>query len=320
MGRIKILQVDGGGIKGIIPASVIEQIEKVTGRPSYKTFDMITGTSTGSIIGGMLANGVPGKVLLDLYVRQGKDLFKKIPWYRRWFGIAGPKYDRRSLLGIIEKQIKIHGAGETLGDCKTDFISTTFNGVSGRTHYQMSWKDRHKKLDTAQVISWSALSAVHFFGPICVPDYPYSVNYQLSQPERVTGAVFYDGGQGRNNCTLLECITTALKRGWLDDNDVEILSLGCGNKRLFKPYKSAKGRMKVGRLADYINQSRDEAIHDQLHKAAAMEKAIPNLHIHRMDVVLPDKLDSLDALKGIPEFVRYGNSLRGKIPAVFLEK
>jgi patatin-like phospholipase/acyl hydrolase len=47
---IKILSIDGGGIRGIIPAMVLAKIERQTGRPACELFDLIAGTSTGGII------------------------------------------------------------------------------------------------------------------------------------------------------------------------------------------------------------------------------------------------------------------------------
>src|ERR1700733_16299542 len=47
---VKILSIDGGGIRGIIPALVLAEIEKRTGRPIACLFDLIAGTSTGGIL------------------------------------------------------------------------------------------------------------------------------------------------------------------------------------------------------------------------------------------------------------------------------
>jgi hypothetical protein len=46
----RILSIDGGGIRGIIPALILAQIEKQTEKPIYKLFDVIAGTSTGAIL------------------------------------------------------------------------------------------------------------------------------------------------------------------------------------------------------------------------------------------------------------------------------
>ena len=58
-----VLSIDGGGIRGIIPCTVLAEIEKRTGKPVAELFDLIAGTSTGGILAGGLAmadeNGKP---------------------------------------------------------------------------------------------------------------------------------------------------------------------------------------------------------------------------------------------------------------------
>ena len=59
----KVLAVDGGGIRGIIPALVLAEIEARTNRPASDLFDLIAGTSTGGIIAlGLVKPGADGKV------------------------------------------------------------------------------------------------------------------------------------------------------------------------------------------------------------------------------------------------------------------
>ena len=57
----RVLSIDGGGIRGIIPAMVIAHIEKRMGKPAYELFDLMVGTSTGGILALGLAHPGPGK-------------------------------------------------------------------------------------------------------------------------------------------------------------------------------------------------------------------------------------------------------------------
>lgn len=87
--RYKILSIDGGGIRGIIPAMVLAAIENETGKPISKLFDLIGGTSTGGILGLGLTKPKPGTAepeysandLLDLYIHQGPEIFRRNPYY-----------------------------------------------------------------------------------------------------------------------------------------------------------------------------------------------------------------------------------------------
>ena len=57
---IKVLAIDGGGARGIIPAMVLAKIEAEVGQPIHQLFDVIAGTSTGSLISAMLTVPPPG--------------------------------------------------------------------------------------------------------------------------------------------------------------------------------------------------------------------------------------------------------------------
>ena len=51
---VSILSIDGGGIRGIIPATFLIEFEKRTGKPICELFDLIAGTSTGGILAAAL--------------------------------------------------------------------------------------------------------------------------------------------------------------------------------------------------------------------------------------------------------------------------
>ena len=47
---MRVLSIDGGGIRGLIPALVLAEIERRSGRRVFELFDLIAGTSTGGIL------------------------------------------------------------------------------------------------------------------------------------------------------------------------------------------------------------------------------------------------------------------------------
>ena len=65
--RFRILSLDGGGAKGFYTLGVLQEVEAMLARPLCKSFDLIFGTSTGSIIGAMLALGHNVTEILKLY-------------------------------------------------------------------------------------------------------------------------------------------------------------------------------------------------------------------------------------------------------------
>ena len=71
-----MLCIDGGGIKGVFPASFLSTIEEAVGRPVADYFDLIVGTSTGGIIALGLGLGLGAGDLLRFYEQRGAAIFK----------------------------------------------------------------------------------------------------------------------------------------------------------------------------------------------------------------------------------------------------
>ncbi|BAT52159.1 patatin-like protein [Nostoc sp. NIES-3756] len=75
----KILSLDGGGIRGIITASILEEVERQIqqhhGKSLHEYFDLIAGTSTGSILTAGISTKKNSSELIKLYKEQGKTIF-----------------------------------------------------------------------------------------------------------------------------------------------------------------------------------------------------------------------------------------------------
>ncbi|KAM9375937.1 calcium-independent phospholipase A2-gamma-like isoform 2-T2 [Pholidichthys leucotaenia] len=75
---IRILSIDGGGLRGILALQTLQKLEAVTGKPIYKLFDYICGVSTGAVLGFMLGVfQIPVKECDELYRKLGSDVFKQ---------------------------------------------------------------------------------------------------------------------------------------------------------------------------------------------------------------------------------------------------
>ena len=103
----RVLTIDGGGIRGILPAALLTALEARNGVPVARAYDLLAGTSTGGIIATGLACHVPAAELLALYQNHGPAIFDEslVDKVEGGFGAFGAKYHPAPL----ESQLTILG-------------------------------------------------------------------------------------------------------------------------------------------------------------------------------------------------------------------
>jgi len=111
----RILSLDGGGIRGILTLEYLSAIENMlkqrSGRQDFvlsEYFDLIGGTSTGSIIAAGLACGMSVDQLKRLYRELGNSIFVNKFWKK---GILTPKFASEPVQEALDAQL---GAETTL--------------------------------------------------------------------------------------------------------------------------------------------------------------------------------------------------------------
>lgn len=297
----KILQIDGGGIKGVLPATILAALENDIGKPCHQIFDLITGSSTGAIIGGCLAAGVPAEQIRGIYVEHGKELFTPQPLVRRIFG--SPKYDRTPFMGALVQYI-----GERrMNECKTKLMVTAYGLCANRTHFIKSWDDGDVGLKIVDAVTWSALSAAYYFGKIPAPNYQWGYMSPDGNWNVCSGEIFQDGGQGIFNNTLTFALTEMMANTLSKDQSEQYLicSLGCGDSVDIDAYGHEQHMSKWGQVVDYSirNQARRESTIQQVMSADYIMKNNPHkLLFCRFNSILPSAADELDAITYVPLF------------------
>ncbi|MGI2903131.1 patatin-like phospholipase family protein [Tolypothrix sp. VBCCA 56010] len=78
----RILSLDGGGIRGLITAVWLHRLEQELGAPIRDHFNLIAGTSTGSILACGISLGKPASELIKIYKERGKEIFPHSPFSR----------------------------------------------------------------------------------------------------------------------------------------------------------------------------------------------------------------------------------------------
>lgn len=228
------MSVDGGGIRGIIPAMVLAEIEKRTGRSISSLFHLMAGTSTGGVIVlGLTKPNGKGKPqysaaeLAGLYEEKGKVIFSRSCWYRftslgRW---ADDKYP---VQGILETFQEYFGTSR-LKDALNDVLLTAYeielrcpfffrsSRAKNNPYYDFSMKDA----------AMATSAAPTYFEP-CKIKIENSTDYYA----------LIDGGVYANNpamCAYVEAHWTQP-----DSGDHLLVSIGTGEQKLPLPYDKVK--------------------------------------------------------------------------------
>jgi uncharacterized protein len=119
MSRFRILSFDGGGIRGIVSATIVLRLESA--HPGFlSSVDMFAGTSTGAILACGLAAGLSPEALVNLYATCGKKVFRKNRGHL--FGLTGSKYVNSGLADMLSTVFGV----KTLADLGKKVIVPTF--------------------------------------------------------------------------------------------------------------------------------------------------------------------------------------------------
>ena len=139
--EFRILSVDGGGIRGIIPAYWACEIEKRAHKPISHLFNMLAGTSTGGIVAAGLsfpkADGVTPKFaayeLLDVYRHRGNKIFPATSWLQEKIDIVksifGSRYQDTGRKGLFQELVGKDSLDQVakISSALTELVITTAN-------------------------------------------------------------------------------------------------------------------------------------------------------------------------------------------------
>ncbi len=219
----RILSIDGGGIRGILPAAVLTELEDryLGGAPIGSYFDLITGTSTGGILALGLATGHRARDLLDLYVQHGEEVFPPLRWDFLKLR-AGLRWVRALRHYFYDPAPLQHHLTTVFGDtivgdatsrlCVPSFDDFTEVNVFKTPHhpdYRMDWQER------LVTVAMATAAAPSYF-----PMY------------RDRGRVFADGGVWANDPVMIGLVD-ALACNQIERRQVHILSLGTGDSTMY---------------------------------------------------------------------------------------
>lgn len=206
----RILSLDGGGAKGFYTLGILREIEALLPRPIHETFDLIFGTSTGSIIAALLAIGLSIDEIHELYKEHVPPIMQAS--------------------GKAAKSEKLHETGAAVfGDAGFESVLTGLGVVSTKWQLETPMIFKSKQTQAhgrrATFVPGFGCKLADAVEASCSA-YPF---FEIKTLETASGDVveLFDGGYCANNPALYALADATIALGNAPEN-CRLLSLGCG--------------------------------------------------------------------------------------------
>lgn len=258
---MRVLAIDGGGIRGLIPALVLAEIERRSRRPIAGLFDLVAGTSTGAVLACALTrpNPMTAAQAAALYEREGPQVFDRslVKTITSLGGLIDERYDARGLVASLRR----HLGDIRLAQATTRLAITTYD-LQARQALVLRTDDDMSMVDAAHASS----AAPTYFEPV-----------------RVGARTLIDGGVFAINPAALAYAEAA--------GEIEVLaSLGTGQHTRPLPFDEVKdwGQLEWARpILDVVFDGSADAVDGQL-AALVSDRYI------RLQTRLDEASDALD--------------------------
>ena len=224
----RVLSIDGGGIRGIIPALVIAHLEQKTDQPASELFDLIVGTSTGGMLAlGLALQGEEGapqfnaKQMVKLYGVHGGEIFEQSLWrkLRSVGGVLEEAYSHEALERILNQYF----GARTLADCSVATLVTSYDIQNRRTVFFKSWHEDHGAILCSEAARATSAAPTYFE--------PTTLAWAEERATLVDGGIFM-------NSPSVSAYAEARKL--FPDEPIALLSLGTGELTRAIPYEAAR--------------------------------------------------------------------------------
>jgi patatin-like phospholipase/acyl hydrolase len=233
---IRILSIDGGGIRGVVPLKFLKYIEEQTGKPIADSFGIIAGTSTGGIIAlGLCVPDTHGRPkykvedLRKIYKSDNGYIFSN-PWWanvplvgplaKKGHDLVWAKYSKDGLESTLQRYFqKENGEKFRLSEALKTVLVPAFNMEESDLHLFDSDEARKNSAQNFYMtdVAYSTAAAPTYFPPSKIRNCSETEKYKL-----------IDGGVIANNPSLLALVKANDLFG--TRNNFFILSLGTGQK------------------------------------------------------------------------------------------
>lgn len=254
----KILSIDGGGIRGIIPGQILvaleDKLQKRTNDPKARIanyFDFFAGTSTGGILTCILlcpsftepgAARFSAKEAVDLYIQNGAKIFEAGFWHKliSLNGVAHEKYEAKGIERCLSEYFGELKLSELLKPC----IITAYDIENRETKFfaQHDFKLKGEQADfLVKDVCRATSAAPTYFAP------------ELIQSLSGVSYACVDGGVFANNPGLCAYSEVRNAKGNPTASDMFLVSIGTGSEAAAYPYIKAKDWGEIGWVKPVID-------------------------------------------------------------------
>ena len=245
----KILSCDGGGIRGLLTAILLESLEAELQQLDPKAtiancFDMFAGTSTGSIIACGLAKGMTAKKIRQFYEQEGEKIFPTMDanfWRKealeriRKGDVSLPLFQAKSLEAVLTSA-EVFPPSLLFGKLPKPTLITSYDTYNREAVVFKSTQDKFATIPVWQVCRSSSAAPVAFAGYLMQDEQFLQAlkedapNFEGDLPTKIPpeGIPLIDGGVVANNpalCAIAEQIAAEGNRGL---NDILVAAFGTG--------------------------------------------------------------------------------------------
>jgi patatin-like phospholipase/acyl hydrolase len=284
---IKVLSIDGGGIRGLIPTMLLDYIEKQTGRYTSDLFDLVAGTSSGGVVAlGLVYPGTPAQPrysaeqLSKFFLDEGATIFQT------QLGVLRQIVDEKHPHEPIEQVLKKYFGDVRLSEAHKPVVVPAYDVQSASPRF---FKSRHADTD-GKIPMWQVARAT-----TAAPTFFES--FRLDTDERTEALI--DGGMIANN-PAMSAFTEVTHH--LDDyvvserfdEQVMVVSIGTGRLRQYYTHDQIKdwGALEWARPAIEIAiTGAVETVHYQMQEIL---RANDERYYYRFQTDVPDKNRAMD--------------------------
>jgi uncharacterized protein len=317
--KYKVLSIDGGGIRGIIPALLLAEIERRTQKPIFSLFDLITGTSSGGILAlGLtkprlssdVSDNLPvaeytAEDLLQLFLEYGVEIFYE-PLFERLLGplediFLQPKYPSESKAEIFRQYF---GNAPLENNLKEVFV--TSYDIEQRIPIFFTNKLEKQQIESKNFQKlcggFSLLDAA--LATSATPTY-FAPHRVVNPHNSGIAYTLIDGGVFANNpahLAILEAQISSKRKAQkvLNTEDILVVSLGTGSLTSVYPYKEVKnwGLLQWGRpLLNIMFDGSSEVVAGELEQLFEPSDQEAKSFYYRFQTLLDSELEEIDNTK-----------------------